>query len=61
MMERLRKAVVDTDFEFENKKIDVSVTIGIAEKQEGSVDKWIQTADNKLYIGKKNGKNVVIL
>lgn len=61
MMERLRKAIVDTDFEFENKKIDVSVTIGIAEKQEGSVDKWIQTADNKLYIGKKNGKNVVIL
>ncbi|MCR5283875.1 MAG: GGDEF domain-containing protein [Lachnospiraceae bacterium] len=61
LMEQLRGSVEAEDFSFEGSRIRVTITIGLSEK-EGSpdIDKWIQEADNKLYIGKKNGKNVVI-
>ena len=61
LMERLRKTVEAEAFTFEGSRIRVTITVGVAEKK-GSpdIDKWIQEADNKLYIGKKGGKNVVI-
>ena len=61
-MEDLRKKVESTDFVFDGKKIDVTITIGLAEKEDTrSIDKWIQRADEKLYQGKNSGKNVVIV
>ena len=61
MMEDFRVGVENTKFEFDNKPIKVSVTIGVAEREENkTIDRWIQIADNRLYSGKKNGKNVVI-
>ena len=45
---------------FDGKDIKVSVTVGLAKKNTDlSIDKWIQAADEKLYEGKTNGKNVV--
>ena len=43
------------------KKIRVTITIGLASKESSqSLDKWIQSADNRLYVGKNSGKNTVI-
>ena len=60
MMENLRTTVEKTKFEFDKNPIKVSVTIGIAEKEGKSIDRWIQEADKRLYIGKNSGKNVVV-
>ncbi|MBR4759664.1 MAG: GGDEF domain-containing protein [Lachnospiraceae bacterium] len=61
LMETLRKSVQETAFTFEFQKIPVSVTIGLAEKNGFStVDKWVQKADENLYLGKNNGKNQVV-
>ena len=60
-MEKLRAAVEQTTFEFEGQIIKVSVTIGLSERKNiTSVNKWVQAADDKLYTGKRSGKNVVI-
>ncbi|MBP5607084.1 MAG: GGDEF domain-containing protein [Lachnospiraceae bacterium] len=60
-MEDLRKQVESYDFVFEDKKIEVTITAGLAERSDHiSVDKWIQRADENLYYGKNNGKNTVI-
>jgi len=60
MMEELRATVNNTKFEFDKKPIKVSVTIGVAEKDGETIDRWIQEADKRLYVGKNSGKNVVI-
>ena len=60
-MEEVRKVINDTDFTFEGKSIKLSVTIGIAVRNEAeTIDKWIQVADDRLYEGKNSGKNRVI-
>lgn len=60
-MENLRATVEKTKFEFEGQRIKVSVTVGIADRgEQKSIDKWVQSADNRLYVGKKQGKNVII-
>ena len=48
------------DLSFEGKEIRATITIGGAVREENeSVDKWIQRADEKLYIGKGKGRNKV--
>ena len=60
-LEALRKAVEASEFVYEDRKIDVTITIGYAMKKDtASLDEWIRKADEKLYYGKNNGKNVVI-
>ncbi|MBR6256358.1 MAG: GGDEF domain-containing protein [Lachnospiraceae bacterium] len=60
-MEALRKAVEDNEFVFEGQKINVTITVGYALKENtASMDKWVQKADEKLYYGKNNGKNMVV-
>jgi diguanylate cyclase (GGDEF)-like protein len=59
--ENLRKTVETSDFIFEGKKIQVTITIGVAKRDNyTSIDKWIQKADENLYIGKNNGRNKVV-
>ena len=61
VLEALRQAVGSGPFPFEEQKIPVHITIGAADYEAGqSVDHWIQSADNKLYAGKRNGKNQVV-
>lgn len=61
LMENLRDKTDNKQFVFEDKTIKVSVTIGIATKDKSlSIDKWIQKADENLYLGKNRGKNTVV-
>ena len=60
-MESVRRAINEADLSFESQKIKVSVTIGIAGREEAeSIDKWVQIADERLYDGKNSGKNKVV-
>ncbi len=62
LLEKLRRNIEEHDFSFEDDEVRVTVTAGVAAYQNGySVDKWVNEADDKLYYGKKNGKNKVIL
>ena len=45
----------------EGGSISITVTIGVSKYAEGMTnDGWISQADEKLYYGKKNGKNQVV-
>ena len=62
VFEKLRKAIDSEKFVFDDQEIKVTVTIGLAEKiNDGPIDKWVQAADEKLYSGKKSGKNKVVI
>jgi diguanylate cyclase (GGDEF)-like protein len=61
LLEHMRQTVAGEPVRYEQQTIPVTLTLGIAARQNGqSVDAWIQDADSKLYIGKKNGKNRVV-
>ena len=61
LIEQLRKAVEDLTIEFEDKVIKVTLTAGFEPKnKELTLDKWIVSADEKLYRGKNSGKNRVV-
>lgn len=61
MLETLRHAVETEAFVFEGVTIPVTVTIGAAGYEPGlTLDRWVQTADRKLYDGKGSGKNRVV-
>ncbi|MCR5692300.1 MAG: GGDEF domain-containing protein [Eubacterium sp.] len=60
-MEALRGAIQNTEFEFEGQKLKVTVTLGVSERgQISSINKWVQAADDRLYQGKRSGKNKVV-
>jgi diguanylate cyclase (GGDEF)-like protein len=60
-LEALRKRIEKEEFEFEGEKIHVTVTIGVAYySKDMSLEKWVECADEKMYFGKRNGKNKVI-
>ena len=61
MMEQMRQTIAAEPIIFEDQSISVTLTVGISERHASrSIDAWIQDADNKLYNGKKNGKNQVV-
>lgn len=61
LIEKLRKTVEDLSIEFEDKDIKVTLTAGFEPKnKELTLDKWIVSADEKLYQGKNSGKNRVV-
>lgn len=42
-------------------KINFTITIGVADSEEGkSLDNLVKIADNRLYVGKNNGKNKIV-
>jgi len=60
--ERIRKKIEEATTTFEGKPINITMTFGIAESIPGyRIEQLIQQADDKLYIGKKNGKNQVVI
>ena len=60
-IEKLRQAVENINVEYEGQEIKVTITAGVEEKDKSvALNKWIVAADEKLYIGKQNGKNTVI-
>lgn len=62
MLERLRRTIESNPVSFEGQEIKVTITIGAASRRtEQTIDQWVQEADNRLYYGKNNGKNRVIV
>lgn len=59
-LERLRATVAGHSVWHEEDRISVTITIGTAAYQEGqTTTEWINSADERLYYGKANGKNQV--
>ena len=62
MAERIRKKIQETSTNFEGHTIHITMTFGIAESIPGyRIEQIIQLADEKLYQGKRNGKNRVVI
>ena len=46
----------------DGKFFHITITMGVAEyEKEHSLEEWVEVADKKLYVGKYNGKNRVVL
>jgi len=60
-LEKLRKIVEDTTIEYEKLKIKITVTVGMSTGTDlTNYESVIRQADDKLYDGKRNGKNCVV-
>lgn len=61
MLSDLRKRVRDVEFRFADDIIKISLTFGVAEYDlRKGADETINEADHKLYIGKENGRDIII-
>ena len=59
--ERIRRSIESTDVVFNEQHIHITMTFGITESIPGyRIEHLIQQADDKLYYGKKHGKNQVV-
>ena len=62
ILDKLRRRISDENFVFENNNIHITVTIGSAFHNGNMThDIWISEADKKLYYGKENGKDQVVV
>ena len=60
-LEALRKAIQEEVFEFEGHEHRITVTVGVAHyEKDMTLEKWVELADEKMYFGKKAGKNRTI-
>ncbi len=60
-MKLLCKRIRDRHFLYNNKVLHITVTIGMASYHAGmNMREWIESADNRLYEGKRSGKNKVV-
>ena len=61
-LEVLRKSIAEETFEFEGTKIHLTITMGaINYLKDTSLEKWVELADEKMYSGKKSGKNKTVI
>ena len=61
MIQNLRETISTYDFQFDGNDLHVTVTFGISFTDEkNTLDDLVQLADERMYHGKKNGKNRVI-
>lgn len=61
-LDSFRKIISETSFEFDNKDTSLTITIGISSNDKPSdIEKWIEMADKKLYLGKNTGKNKTVI
>ena len=62
ILERLRTTISGERFEFDGEIIHITVTVGASRYDSAmTTDSWISSADEKLYYGKNNGKDQVVL
>lgn len=60
--ERIRSVIDKTEFNYEGKSLHVTITLGVATYfPNAKVKTLIDIADRRLYIGKSNGKNQVVI
>ena len=61
MSEILRRRIEANYIPFYNKTLHVTLTVGVAAHDSSrTIEETISEADNKLYYGKKRGKNQVV-
>jgi len=61
ILDDVRKFVGNHDFEYEQYRFNITITMGVAVYENGqSVEEWVNVADKKLYAGKYSGKNKLI-
>jgi diguanylate cyclase (GGDEF)-like protein len=61
-LEEFRKVIETEEMEYEGQKIHLTITIGAAKYMNGlKLDRWVELADQKMYNGKKAGKNKTII
>ena len=61
-IDAIRDTVANYNFKYNNKKLKSTITIGVAlYEDDESLDAWITRADKKLYVGKHNGKNQMVV
>ena len=59
--EKLRRTIEDREFLWNNIPISLTITIGLAISEQGkSIDQSTSIADERLYKGKKQGRNTVV-
>ena len=62
LADKLREAIADNLFEFEGKRLRITMTFGVAEHRKGeSLEACIARADSALYHGKEHGRNKVMV
>lgn len=60
-VEQLQKAVRDYDFTYGDAEIKITMTFGVeADHKDEQYEERIKRADNKLYIGKNNGRDQIV-
>ncbi|MCQ2582272.1 MAG: diguanylate cyclase [Treponema sp.] len=61
IIEQLRKTVEDFTLTLNDQSIKFTITAGVSAREDRqTMDKWIISADNKLYSGKASGRNKVV-
>lgn len=61
-LDKYRLAIEKNKFEFNNMSAHLTITTGLTEyKDDISIEKWIDLADEKLYKGKNSGKNQIVM
>lgn len=58
-MERLRKKIEDSSFEFNGERINVTVSSGVSSNNVETAGEFLDNADKALYSAKENGRNRV--
>lgn len=60
-VEQLQKDIREFDFQYGDVHIGITLTFGLEEyNRTGSYEERIKSADNKLYIGKNNGRDQIV-
>lgn len=60
-VEAIQKEVREFPFSYENSDIKVTMTFGVEERGDAlPYEQLIKEADNKLYVGKNNGRNQIV-
>ncbi len=61
LIDNIRKAVSEYNFQYENKSLHITMTFGISNSTEANnLNELIRLADKRMYYGKRSGKNTVI-
>lgn len=61
LLDRVRTTVQNHNFWYDEQRLRLTITIGVAYRRRGEgVNEWINRADQRLYQGKREGKNRVV-
>ena len=59
--ERVREAVEESDFIYDNKHIPITISLGLTEYKSEKVEEFIDKTDQALYKAKANGRNQLVV